>query len=67
MYALGVAFVYISPGNGAKLRSCVKVEVAVFGSPSRTSLMASVEVKQDLKKCSAPAAKLVVVWVWVWV
>ena len=30
----------------AEFRSCVKVEVAVLGSPSLTVLMASVDVKQ---------------------
>ena len=29
---------------------CVKVEVAVLGSPSLISLMVSVDVKQHLKK-----------------
>ena len=32
------------------LRSCVKVEVAVLGSPSVIVLMVSVDVKQHLKK-----------------
>ena len=32
---------------GSELRSCVKVEVAVLGSPSRTVLMVSVDVKQQ--------------------
>ena len=30
----------------AELRSCVKVEVAVLGSPSLTVLMVSMDVKQ---------------------
>ena len=30
----------------SELKSCVKVEVAVFGSPSLISLMVSVDVKQ---------------------
>ena len=30
----------------AEFRSCVKVEVVVLGSPSLTSLMVSVDVKQ---------------------
>ena len=34
-----------------ELRSCVKVEVAVLGSPSLVVLMVSVDVKQHLKKC----------------
>ena len=33
-----------------KLRSCVKVEVAVLGSPSLISLMVSVDIMQHLKK-----------------
>ena len=33
-------------GNTTELRSCVKVEVDVLGSPSLISLMASVNVKQ---------------------
>ena len=33
-----------------ELRSCVKVEVAVLGSPSLTVLMVSVDTKQHLKK-----------------
>ena len=32
--------------SATQLRSCVKVEVAVLGSPSITVLMASVDVKQ---------------------
>ena len=32
--------------EGAELRSCVKVQVAVPGSPSLISLMVSVDVKQ---------------------
>ena len=31
----------------SELRSCVKVEVAVLGSPSLISLVVSVDVKQD--------------------
>ena len=31
-------------------KSCVKVDVAVLGSPSLISLMVSVDVKQHLKK-----------------
>ncbi len=33
-------------GERPELRSCVKVEVAVLGSPSLTVLMISVDVKQ---------------------
>ena len=32
--------------QGSELRSCVKVEVAVLGSPSLVVLMVSVDVKQ---------------------
>ena len=42
--------VHISHKKGVQcasaLRSCVKVEVAVLGSPSLISLMVSVDVKQ---------------------
>ena len=34
----------------SELRSCVKVEVDVLGSPSIIVLMVSVDVKQHLKK-----------------
>ena len=34
----------------SELRSCVKVEVAVLGSPPLTVLMVSVDVKQHFKK-----------------
>ena len=34
----------------SELRSCVKVEVAVVGSPFITVLMVSVDVKHHLKK-----------------
>ena len=32
--------------NLSELRNCVKVEVVVLGSPSLTSLMVSVDIKQ---------------------
>ena len=35
-------------GTAAELRSCVKVEVAVLGSPSITVLMVSVDEKAAL-------------------
>ena len=35
-----------APSPFSELRSCVKVEVAVLGSPSLISLMVSVDVKQ---------------------
>ena len=34
----------------SKLRRCVRVEVAVLGSPSLIAVMVSVDVKQHLKK-----------------
>ena len=34
----------------AELRSCIKAEVAVLGSPSQIVLMVSVDVKQQKKK-----------------
>ena len=34
--------------NGTEVRSCVRVEVAVLGSPSLISLMVSVDVKHHL-------------------
>ena len=37
----------------SELRSCVKVEVAVLGSPSLMSLVVSVDVKQHLNVCWA--------------
>ena len=37
-------------GRHPELRSCVKVEVAVVGSPSVIVLMVSVDVKQHVKK-----------------
>ena len=36
----------LESGIRAELRSCVKVEVAVLGSPSLIVLMVSVDVKQ---------------------
>ena len=38
-----------------ELRSCVKVEVAVLGSPSLIVLMVSMDVKQHLKLQSSGA------------
>ena len=37
-------------GLESELRSCVKVEVDVLGSPSLISLMVSVDVKQHLRR-----------------
>ena len=37
-------------GGGKLRRICVKVEVAVLGSPSLINLMVFVDVKQHLKK-----------------
>ena len=34
----------------SEIRSCVKVEMAILGSPSPIILMVSVDVKQHLKK-----------------
>ena len=34
----------------SELRSCVKVEVAVLGSPSQIGIMVSVDVKQHERK-----------------
>ena len=39
-----------SGGRGKLRRICVKVEVAVLGSPSQLSLMVFVDVLQHLKK-----------------
>ena len=40
--------------SSSELRSCVKVEVAVLGSPSLISLMVSVEVKKHgINECSS--------------
>ena len=47
---------YINNTHAMKteLKSCVKVEVAVLGSPSPIILMVSVDVNQQLKKKSKP-------------
>ena len=37
---------WMRTGVSAELRSCVKVEVAVLGSPSLISMMVSVDAKQ---------------------
>ena len=39
-------FTYLLTNYGAELRSCVKVEVAVLGSPSLIVLMVSLDMKQ---------------------
>ena len=41
----------LSTSRTLELRSCVKVEVAVLGSPSLIVLTVSVDVIQHLKKC----------------
>ena len=46
-----------------ELRSCVKVEVAVLGSPSLMVLMVSVDVKQHLKRKIVLARYAALVWV----
>ena len=46
-----------------ELRSCVKVEVAVLGSPSLMVLMVSVDVKQHLKRKIVLAWYAALVWV----
>ena len=46
-------------GTFSELRSCVKVEVAVMGSPSLISLMVSVDVKHHTRK-SPPARSALV-------
>ena len=46
--------------SSRELRGCVKVEVAVLGSPSLISLMVSVDVKHHQKKKTAPELRICV-------
>ena len=47
-------FAWIRQGERPELRSCVKVEVAVLGSPSRIVLVVSVDVKQRCTGTQTP-------------
>ena len=60
---LGVCVCVCGGGGGGsiedaitELRSCVKLEVDVLGSPSPICLMVSVDIKQHLKKKNSKTA-----------
>ena len=53
------AYTYIKKGRGrTELRSCVKVEVSVLGSPSLIVLMTSVDVRQHWTRTHIRAQQL---------